>query len=344
MQQWYKCPNCNGDLLWGANPCPYCKCPLNWRQKQPPLRQPPIETPQQQAGQPSTIVQPAANLTTKKRKSHSIITALRVSLLLSLGNILLQVIWSVSTGHSFWPWGTVDTYAAIALFSVSFVYLGIVKLIKIITKKAGPLPTQAQLIMMAFLVLGVIIAERTALLGHQQREAQVKTVAPPYSNPAPVVKPAPTLHNISVDEIESNPAYWNTAWQGRGAELQMVTKQINQMYLKSHTYIKGQTDCNDMTVDIWNMLQTAGIISIIVAGNLDEPGPITTLAQCNHAWLAIYGTEKGDSKPKCFFLESTNGELYFRGDIERNLKLQLYGRGFYYTKPSDLRADFKERW
>jgi len=43
-------------------------------------------------------------------------------------------------------------------------------------------------------------------------------------------------------------------------------------------------------------------------------------------------------------LEATNGQLYFNEDIKRNPQILRYERGFFYTKPSDLREDFKERW
>jgi hypothetical protein len=165
---------------------------------------------------------------------------------------------------------------------------------------------------------------------------------PPYSNPAPLAVPAAKLHDISLAEIQSNPEYWNITWQGRTTELQKTAGQINQLYLKTHTYIKGQTDCNDMTVDIWNMLKTAGIASIIVAGNLEFDN--YTFAQCNHSWLLIYLMEKGETKPKNFILESTNGQLYFNEDIKRNPQVSRYEKGFFYAKPSDLREDFKERW
>lgn len=174
-------------------------------------------------------------------------------------------------------------------------------------------------------------------------------VVPPAPIPTPVppvlVPPAtiPTLHhNTAVNDIMSNPAYLNLAWQGRDAELQAKTREINQEYFTTHTYIPGQTVCADMTVDIWNMLQTVGITSIIVAGNLDLDNP--TFAQCNHSWLLILSLPQGKTEPGAFALESTNGQIYFSNDTSSNSSLNRYWRGFFYTKPSDFRADFKERW
>jgi hypothetical protein len=48
MQEWYKCPECGKDLLYGANPCTFCKCSLAWSQQGPVLYLPPIGAPQQQ--------------------------------------------------------------------------------------------------------------------------------------------------------------------------------------------------------------------------------------------------------------------------------------------------------
>jgi micrococcal nuclease len=53
MEQWYKCPRCGKDVLYGTNPCPYCRCPLAWSrqgpvQYLPPAAQPePVQQPQQ---------------------------------------------------------------------------------------------------------------------------------------------------------------------------------------------------------------------------------------------------------------------------------------------------------
>lgn len=35
MQQWYKCPACDGEILYATNPCPYCKNPLSWMERKP---------------------------------------------------------------------------------------------------------------------------------------------------------------------------------------------------------------------------------------------------------------------------------------------------------------------
>jgi len=155
--------------------------------------------------------------------------------------------------------------------------------------------------------------------------------------PIPEVQAYNPTHITRLEEIHSNPAYWNMAWEGMDYELQQTTREINSLYFETHTYVEGETDCNDMAIDIWNMLQTQGITSIIVFGSLESTGE--TFAECNHAWLLIYNSEGG-----AFALEPTNGELYFAEDVEQYPELEQYWAGYFYTKPSDLRADLKERW
>jgi uncharacterized membrane protein YhaH (DUF805 family) len=35
MEQWYHCPECDQDLLYGAYSCPLCKCLLDWKEGKP---------------------------------------------------------------------------------------------------------------------------------------------------------------------------------------------------------------------------------------------------------------------------------------------------------------------
>jgi len=155
-----------------------------------------------------------------------------------------------------------------------------------------------------------------------------ETPVPEVNNPT---------HNTALEGIQSNPAYWNMAWKDKDYELQQTTQEVNSQYFESHTYVAGETDCNDMAIDIWDMLHTQGITSIIVDGNQELTGE--TFADCNHAWLLIFSSDGA-----AFALEPTNGELYFADDVEQHPELGQYWEGFFYTKPSDLRADLGERW
>lgn len=151
-----------------------------------------------------------------------------------------------------------------------------------------------------------------------------------------------TKHNIPLDEIYANPAYWNISWQNRGTELESTTRALCKLYYSTHTYVANQTDCNDMTCDLWDMLYAKGIASIITIGNLQLEN--YSIDECNHSWLIIFSLDKGTTKPGGFAVESTNGQVYFKQDVDKNSKIKRYFAGFYYSKPSDLRADFKDKW
>jgi len=48
--------------------------------------------------------------------------------------------------------------------------------------------------------------------------------------------------------------------------------------------MQGETDCNDMAVYLWNLLQKSGVKTLLVIGTPD--GEYTPFADCDHAWLA----------------------------------------------------------
>lgn len=145
------------------------------------------------------------------------------------------------------------------------------------------------------------------------------------------ITPSSPAHKLSQEEISGSTTYWNIAWDD--AELQQTARDVNTSYFEWHTYIAGETDCNDMAVDIWDMLKKRGIIALIAIGNLKLESE--TFAQCDHTWLVIIG-----STGKAFALEPTNGQLYFKGDSNA----EQYMHFFIYAKPSDLRADLGSRW
>jgi hypothetical protein len=48
--------------------------------------------------------------------------------------------------------------------------------------------------------------------------------------------------------------------------------------------MQGETDCSDMAVYLWNMLQKKGVKTLLVIGTPD--GEHTPFADCDHVWLA----------------------------------------------------------
>jgi len=144
-------------------------------------------------------------------------------------------------------------------------------------------------------------------------------------------------HSMTWQEVESNPIYWNTNWRGLDAELQTTAYDVASDYFQTHTYIENETDCNDMSIDVWNMLHTKGITSVIVVGNqsLDDE----YFAECDHAWLLVF-----NSKGYSFALEITEGTLFFAEDVRSDPQIDQYWEGYLYAKPSDLKADTVWRW
>jgi len=338
MQQTYQCANCGAPVTFGVMYCGNCRTLLNWSTPQqsqnPPTYQRtsgnyPIQQQEHNENKQQSNV--------KKKTSPFLIIAV-ISLVLTIIFLLLLVIIWHQTNWSILAEVFVTVF--LGIFAVGTLVLFIIHIIN--RKQTNPWRTGFVLLILVaswVIIVSIYSANRTSQISSPP---PVTSPKPPVTYPTPVVKPAPIRHDVPLKEIVNNPAYWNMAWQEKHAEMQGVCRRINQQYLTTHTYIKGETDCNDMAIDIWNMLQTEGITSILVAGNIDIPNP--TFAQCNHTFLELFIFDKENSKPNYFFLEPTNGEVYFYEDAERNPQLKNYEWGYFYIKPSDLREDFKERW
>ena len=188
----------------------------------------------------------------------------------------------------------------------------------------------------------------------------VAVLARPASPPTET--PSSPSHGIPLTVIRMNPRYWNTghqeealgifgdknyydaldaliqacedeAWIGDElVELNETLCSINTEYHETHTYIEGEFDCNDMAVELWNILHKEGIVSLIVVGSLDLENE--TFGECNHSWLVVPYL----LNPSFLVVEPTNGEVY------SDERAEPYQEGYYYTSPSNLRADIKERW
>ena len=158
----------------------------------------------------------------------------------------------------------------------------------------------------------------------------------PQSIPSKLIPPSIPSHSYSPLKIINDAKYWNADWDV--VELYKKLYDMNKSYYENHKYIEGVFDCNDMAVDIWNMLDKKGIVSVIVAGNLEIDN--ATFAECDHVWLLVF--HKGARGTIIFIIETTNSETYFIDSIES--PFLKYIHGFYYLSPSDLREDIKERW
>jgi hypothetical protein len=106
--------------------------------------------------------------------------------------------------------------------------------------------------------------------------------------------------------------------------------RVAAYYHQTHTYTA--TDmfvCGDMAAELWNMLQTFGIDSIMVVGAVDVS--ITDILQSNHAWLLA------EVEPETYLaVECTAG-------VTRNAdQYPLYYRGWYYSNPETLKHYFDQ--
>lgn len=140
-------------------------------------------------------------------------------------------------------------------------------------------------------------------------------------------------HALSPGEVLGNPKFRSPAWSGRDYEWRWKVEEIGRTYNSTHTYIPGEFDCNDMAADLWNMLFTAQIKSVIVVGNLNMVGE--TFNECDHAWLYVF-----DPQGKYCVLEPTTGEVIYGS----NPKFGAYREGYIYENPSDLWTDLKKKW
>lgn len=139
-------------------------------------------------------------------------------------------------------------------------------------------------------------------------------------------------HALTQAQVFGNPEFQSKAWEGKEREWQSKVEEIWQRFHASHTYIADQYDCNDMAIELWNMLLTAEIKSVIVVGNLDMVGE--TLNQSEHAWLYVFNPQG-----RYVVLDPLEGLIW-----STNPKFGPYKEGFIYKQPSDLRADLKMKW
>ena len=146
-----------------------------------------------------------------------------------------------------------------------------------------------------------------------------------------------TTHIIPIEKLGDAFIYWNTDWKGRASQLYDEISAVNTLYFQTHRYVPGETDCNDMVIEVWNRLISQEIFSLIVVGNLEMSQE--AFVDCNHAWLMVYSGEGSAA-----VVEATSGQIYTWEDAQVHPQLKQYWEGVIYETPSELRADFKERW
>jgi len=120
------------------------------------------------------------------------------------------------------------------------------------------------------------------------------------------------------------------------------------------TYMRGEVDCSDMAVYLWNKLQEKGVKTVLVVGSID--GEYTPFNECDHIWLQCR-TPTG-----CITIEPTtpaiiysNGYATFRTESEvdelmvtnserfQNDFFEVYDE-MYPGAPSNIRELAMEIW
>ncbi|MDY6911915.1 MAG: hypothetical protein SVM79_06155, partial [Chloroflexota bacterium] len=146
-------------------------------------------------------------------------------------------------------------------------------------------------------------------------------------------------HALPSEQIWNNPEYKSPAWEGRDYELHQTLVDLGKSFREAHLYLEGEYDCNDMAVNLWNMLLRKNITSLIVIGNREKVGE--TFNECTHAWLYVF-----DAQGKIIYLEPTTGDVLYGllPNGSKNLAVVPYRDGFIYEKPSDLWKDLKKWW
>ena len=177
------------------------------------------------------------------------------------------------------------------------------------------------------IVFSILILLTLLLAGCKGSDTNLRHQLPPVSQ---------TNYIVST-ELGDAAEYWNVQWQGQAAELHQNLLTLTRQYSQTHEYVFGESDCNDMAIDIWNDLTSRGITSLIVVGNLDmsrEP-----FADCNHAWLIVYNGEGAAA-----VLDPSCGSVYCWEDTRTYPYLKQYWEGIVYQNPTSLWNDFQKRW
>ena len=141
--------------------------------------------------------------------------------------------------------------------------------------------------------------------------------------------------NLSLEELQSNTNYWNEI-----DEIILKDKliELSSKSAENHIYTENEFDCNDMSLDLWNMLYKEEIVSIIVIGNLDKEKEL--FIDCNHSWIVVINSSPDGQSISLYAIEPTNDKIYIYGPP----KNAQYFEGFFYALPSALRTDLGERW
>jgi hypothetical protein len=107
-----------------------------------------------------------------------------------------------------------------------------------------------------------------------------------------------------------------------------ICEQVASEYYETHTYIEDNIfDCDNMAMDVWNLIESKGINAEIAVGNVDISGE--SLEDINHAWVTAEVSPQTWVAIECTGGFVTYDDEYYSGwffDNPKNYKsfLNLY--------------------
>ncbi|AKB84957.1 zinc ribbon domain-containing protein [Methanococcoides methylutens] len=110
-----------------------------------------------------------------------------------------------------------------------------------------------------------------------------------------------------------------------------ICEDIVQDYYKTHTYVTDNVfDCDNMAMDVWNLVESRGINAEIGVGNVDIKGE--SLEDINHAWVIA------EVEPQNWIaLECTGGYVTYENE---------YYSGWFFDNPKNYQRflDLYTNW
>lgn len=121
-------------------------------------------------------------------------------------------------------------------------------------------------------------------------------------------------------------------------------EEIAQNYYETHTYVDGDIfDCDNMAMDVWNLIESQGINAQIAVGNVDMSDE--SLEDMNHAWVLAEVAPQSWVAIECTGGYVTYDEEYYSGwffDNPKNYQsfLDLYNDWQYQYQDYENYRDY----
>ncbi len=123
-----------------------------------------------------------------------------------------------------------------------------------------------------------------------------------------------------------------------------ICEQVASEYSETHTYIDdGVFDCDNMAMDVWNLIESQGINAQIAVGNVDMSDE--SLEDMNHAWVLAEVAPQSWVAIECTGGYVTYDEEYYSGwffDTPKNYQsfLDLYNDWQYQYQDYENYRDY----